>query len=81
MNEKRTVVMALAVLGTAALWTSTAAAKPPPGTRAEIVINDEGETAGVVQVRNDGFAVYPESAAGIRGMLVRVAHELSVTGS
>jgi hypothetical protein len=50
------------------------------GTRAEIVINDEGETAGVLQVRNDGFAVYPESAAGIRGMLVRVARELSVSG-
>jgi hypothetical protein len=50
------------------------------GTRAELVINDEGETAGLLQVRNDGFAVYPESAAGIRGMLVRVAHELSAGG-
>jgi hypothetical protein len=50
------------------------------GTRADIVINDEGETAGVLQVRNDGFAVFPENAGAIKGILIRVAHELSVTG-
>jgi hypothetical protein len=50
------------------------------GTRAVVVITKEGNPAGLVQVRNDVFAVYPGNVGSVKGFLSRVAHELSPTG-
>jgi hypothetical protein len=50
------------------------------GTRAAVVISEEGNPGGLVQIRNDVFAVYPENVGAVRGFLTRVAHELSPTG-
>jgi hypothetical protein len=50
------------------------------GTRAAVVISKEGNPGGLVQVRNDLFAVYPENPGAVKGFLTRVAHELSPTG-
>ena len=50
------------------------------GTRAVVVITKEGNPTGLVQVRNDVFAVYPENLGSVKGFLTRVAHELSPTG-
>jgi hypothetical protein len=50
------------------------------GTRAAVIITEEGNPAGLVQVRNDLFAVYPENLGSVKGLLSKVARELSPTG-
>jgi hypothetical protein len=52
------------------------------GTRAEIT-EDHGNSEvskGIVQVRNDVFSVEKGDIVGMKGVLSRVAHELSPTG-
>jgi hypothetical protein len=52
------------------------------GTRAEIT-EDHGNSEvskGIVQVRNDVFSVEKGDIVGMKGVLARVAHELSPTG-
>jgi hypothetical protein len=46
------------------------------GTHAYLVINEEGDGTGILQVRNDLFEVFKEGVAGMPGLLAEVAHEL-----
>lgn len=46
------------------------------GTRAFFEINEEGDSTGYLQVRNDVFYVGKEGAGGIKSMLATVASEL-----
>ena len=46
------------------------------GTRAYFVIDSDGGTEGLLQVRNDVFLVAKEEVAGIRELLAIVASEL-----
>jgi hypothetical protein len=46
------------------------------GTRAYLVIDEEGNGIGILQVRNDLFEVFKEGVAGMPGLLAKAAHEL-----
>jgi hypothetical protein len=49
------------------------------GTHAYVVIDEEGNGIGMMQVRNDVFEVFKESPAGIPGLLAKVAGELGTS--
>jgi hypothetical protein len=50
------------------------------GTHTYVVINEEGDATGFMQVRNDIFEVFKEGAAGVKGLLAKVAGELAPGG-
>jgi hypothetical protein len=47
------------------------------GTHAYLVIDEEGNGIGIMQVQNDIFEIVKEAPAGIRGLLAKVAGELA----
>jgi hypothetical protein len=47
------------------------------GTHAYLVIDEEGNAIGIMQVRNDLFEIFKEGAAGVPQLLRKVAGELA----
>jgi hypothetical protein len=50
------------------------------GTHAYLVINQEGNATGLMQVRNDIFEVVKEGAGGVPALLKTAADELAPGG-
>lgn len=47
------------------------------GTHAYLVIEEEGNGIGIMQVQNDIFEIFKEAPAGMRGLLAKAAAELT----